>query len=81
MNTIGTVVEFQKSLIADFEKLPAEYKTRDFQEAVRMLRFVFDNDTKSNICALQFTIRVYFENLQGELAENPKSRPPLKPTK
>ena len=55
-----------------------EYEVLDFSEAVRMLKFVFDKDKKENTCALQFTIRVYFENLQRDLAENPKSRSALR---
>lgn len=45
----------------------SEYEVRDFSKTAEMLKFIYDKDTKEKICALQFTISVYFENLQREL--------------
>lgn len=46
----------------------SEYKILDFPEVVRMLKYVFDKDSEENVRALQFTIYVYFTNLQSDLA-------------
>lgn len=54
------------------ERVDLDYEIRNFPEAVRMLKFVFDKGEKEKICALQFNIRAYFENLQWELRKKPQ---------
>jgi len=56
----------------------SEYEVRDFSKAVKMLKFIYENDAKEKICALQFTIRVYFENLKEKLAEKASKGPDLR---